>query len=403
MKLTLGIFLNGQSGTLIAGSGKYLLYEGKFSWQTFLDELEHCLSILGLSRKDVIKVYFTPPLSSSAKSDIKPIFHLRLVPEQFSAFFTQSQNLQKLVTIFQVTPEKLLQKLEENKEQIKKANVISIIAPFGLVYPEKEDKAIRILKKLASATILKSQDYPQLGFYEREKALLIADNFMVTVYPYLKQLRDFFAPYPPGIYWVENEAVCLTEDFLPQTCGKIYEFAPLLQIARGAAVLFGYRYSLALFKVGSTFKLFQVQNSLEVSELSPPFSFISASSVQPLLASLKYRLPENVQGIIPIFNFSSYYFSDSYPYRFYQLAFSKLLRYIGFLTAPAVLTSLTICKQEELYENKKNLLKNLHLINKKHNFLEKPVVFYQETPIRYLTFNHTILKVGLKESSSLQL
>lgn len=51
----------------------------------------------------------------------------------------------------------------------------------------------------------------------------------------------------------------------------------------------------------------------------------------------------------------------------------------------------------------KKFIKNLHLINKKHNFLEKPVVFYQETPIRYLTFNHTILKVGLKESSSLQL
>nr|WP_018084997.1 hypothetical protein [Desulfurispora thermophila] len=398
MKLVLGIFLNGQYGTLIAGSGRYLFYEGKFSPKSFLDELQHCLSLLGLTKRDVNKVYFTPPLSFLPKNNIGPIFHLRLVPEQFSAFLTYPQGLQNLVKVLQVTPEKLIRVLKENKEQIKKTKVVSIITPFALVYPEKENKAIRVLRKFTQAIILKSQNCPQLGFREREKALLIADAFTITVHPYLQQLRDFFAPYSPGIYWVENEAVCLTDDFLQQACGKTYEFAPLLQIARGAAVLFGYRYALALFKVGSAFRLFQVQNYVEVSELSPSFSFITTtSSVQPLFAGIKYSLPDNAKGLVPVFNFSGCYFSDSYPYRFYQLAPSRPLRYIGFLTAPAVLTSFALCKQEELDKNKKKLLKYLHFINKKHNFLEKPVAFWQETSLRYLPFNHTILKVGLKE------
>ncbi|WP_234970257.1 hypothetical protein [Carboxydothermus pertinax] len=393
----LGIFLNGQYGTLIAGSGRYLLFEGKFYHKSFLDELQRCLSLLGLSKRDVHKIYFTPPISLMQENSIKPISHLRLVPEQFNATLSFPQGVQKLVEVLQVTQEKLARALKENDEQIKKAQVVSIISPFALVYPEKENKAHRLLKKFTQAVILKSQNYPHLGFRVREKALLIAAAFKITLSPYLQQLRDFFAPYSPGIYWVENEAVCLTDDFLPQACGKIYELAPLLQIARGAAVLFGYNYALALFKVGPSFRLFQVQNAVEVSELSPSFSFATTSSVQHLFAGIKHSHSEKVQGPIPVFNFSGCYFSDSYPYRFYQLAPSRQLRYLGFLTAPAVLTSFALCRQEELEKNKKQLLKSLHLINKKHNFLEKPVAFYQETSLRYLPFNHTILKVGFKE------
>jgi hypothetical protein len=402
LKVTLGIFINGQHGTIIAGSGKYLLYERKFSSQTFLNELQHCLTVLGLSKKNVSKIYFTPPFSFSTENKTSSIIHLRLVPEQFSDFSVYPQNLQKSVKILQVAPQKLLQKLEENEDQIKKAKVISIITPFGLVYPEKENKAVYTINKFNQGIILKSQNYPHLGFHKREKSLLIADNFVVAVSPYVQQLKNFFTPYSPGIYWVENEAVYLTEDFLPQTCGKIYEFTPLIQIARGAAVSFGYDYALALFKIGSIFKLFQIQNYVEVSELSSPFNFAATSSVQPLLDDIKGKLPKALQDVIPIFNFSSCYFSDSYPYRFYQITFSKSLRYIGLLTAPSILTSITVCKQEDLYYNKKRLLKNLHLVNKNHNLLKKPIAFCQETPIRYLTSNHTILKVGLKESNSFQ-
>lgn len=397
MKVVLGIFLKGQKGTLIAGSGRYVLYEGKFSPQSFLDELERCLSLLGLTKKDVNKIYLTPPISFLPKDNIKPVFHFRLVPEQFNSFINYPLGFQNQIEVFQVSPEKLLRTLRENDEQIKKAKVISIITPFALVYPEKEDKVIRQFKKFTSATIIKSQDYPQLGFREREKALLIAAAFSVAVYPYLQKLRDFFGPVSPGIYWVENEAIGLTGDFLPQASGKVYEFAPLVQLARGAAVFFGYHYALALFKVDSTFRLFQVQNYTEVSELSPSFSFATTSSVQSLFASIKYNLPEKVQGPIPVFNFSSSYFFDSYPYRFYKLAPSWNLRYTGLLTAPAILTSFALCHQEELVKNKKKLLKNLQLINKKHNFLENPVAFSQETSLRYLPFNQTILKVGLKE------
>ncbi|WP_041537690.1 hypothetical protein [Carboxydothermus hydrogenoformans] len=398
MKIVLGVLFNGQSGTLIAGAGRHHLYEGKFSAQSFLVELQNCLTHLGLSKQDVHKIYLTPPFSLENQSNLKPIFHLRLVPEHFNTSFSAPRGIQKKVEILQVTPEKLIRTLKAREEQIKKAQVVSLISPFAMVYPEKENKALRVITKFTPAVILKSQNYPHLGFREREKALLMAAAFIATINPYLQQIREFFIPYSPGIFWVENEAVCVTDNFLPQTCGKVSELAPLYQIARGAAVLFGYHYALALFKVGQAFKLFQVQNSVEVSELSPTFSFTTTSSVQHLLASIKSILPENANGPVPIFNFSGYYLADSYPYRIYKLAPSRQLRFLGLLTAPAELTILSLCKQEEIDKNKKKLLKRLQLFNKKHNFLEKPVAFSQETSLRYLPFNQTILKVGLKET-----
>ncbi|NYE58100.1 hypothetical protein [Carboxydothermus ferrireducens] len=74
MKIVLGVLFNGQSGTLIAGAGRHLLYEGKFSAQSFLVELQNCLTHLGLSKQDVRKIYLTPPFSLENQSNLKPIF-----------------------------------------------------------------------------------------------------------------------------------------------------------------------------------------------------------------------------------------------------------------------------------------------------------------------------------------
>ncbi|WP_222927210.1 hypothetical protein [Thermosediminibacter litoriperuensis] len=304
------------------------------------------------------------------------------------------------VKILQSTPENLAEKIEENLSLIKNASVISTISPFGLVYPKQESKVVSIMVNFGKEKILTSRDYPHLGFYQREKVLIIAGNFLVSALPLIYQIKSFFSPLNPGIYWVENEAVFLEADFLPGSCGVYHEVAPLIQIARGCAVIHDCGYALALFKMGSTFKLFQIEGT-RVNELPLQFNLNSTAFIQlqRQLYDIKNRYSKDLCGTIPVFNFSRYDFADCDPFRFYKVDFMKLklLRYIGLIFAPKSLASGTICEQKNLFDIKKNLFRKLYLVSRRYDLLKSPLAFSQEIPIRYLTSSFIILKVELRE------
>lgn len=398
MKIALAVLKNGNNGKIVIFSGKNILYEARFNKDLF-EKLVHCTSILSISSKDFEKIYLCAPFYSLISNESTAIVHFRVASEFFDAPKI-SGFISKNAKIIHTTPEDIQTQIKKNMEYIDKAKVVSIISPFGLVYADQEKALANQLKAMGKDKILTSQEYPHLGFFRREKALLAAGNFLVHVIPYLEEIKKFFLPNCPPIYWVENDAVLLEGNFLPRTCGPDQEDAPLIQISRGCSILYGYPKALAIFKSGGVFKIFLIKGIL-VEEISPKFNLHSplSSQLYQLLLEIKRGYFEEKIEIIPIFNFTNIDLADSFPFRFQKLSpyAVRLSRLLGIACAPRSIAATCISDHKELQDIREKLLKKLISINEGRGLINEPAVFFKEVPIRYLKSDFSLLTVGLRE------
>ncbi|NNG66090.1 hypothetical protein [Caldanaerobacter subterraneus] len=388
MKVRIGVFILPSKGIFVIGTSKTILCERQFSPSKFIDELEKCLSVWGISKENIESIYFSPPLPLySNKTKIDSILHFRILPKDFNTPTA-------VIPTLNLSSGLVNNQLREVNEKIRKANVISIISPFGIIRDNEENKVKNILKQLTQAKIINSATYPHIGFYKREEALLIAALFYHFVRPYVEKIKNFLAPRNLPIYWTEDKAFLIGNDFLPTYCGENYEIASLIQIARGSAIYYDFPYAFVLFRKGHAFKLFEVINYKHVKELSSFSSTVNSKTFNELI-----RKKKNIEfEFLPIINFTNLYFSNSQPYYFIQAYYSKNFRYLGLISSPATLASIVISEEKTFSEVRNKLINELTALNKKFHFFEEYSVETQETAIRYLTSRYVQLKVFLRET-----
>jgi hypothetical protein len=231
-----------------------------------------------------------------------------------------------------------------------------------------------------------------LNFLMREKGLIYSTLVAAFFYRWNRSIRSYFPQENTKIWWVEDQALLWEIDReLPPGGGICNDRVIDYLLARGALYGSGQKQGIAIFYNNGLWLGVDVAGQNIPGEgtdiIANP---LSKSQLKKFLKKSK-----RMTGLIPVFNFTGTEIGMDYPLIERMVKSSPLMLGLGLLNTPRRINRYALVYRKDQAGNKEALQSELLELNDRQGIFADSKLIADETPLRYLPYSSSLLKVSL--------